>query len=638
MVGLHVDISRGAASVETLRREVVERYLGGRGLCAFLLLRHHVRRDTPGTDGDPLIFAPGALTGSGAPSAGRFSVCGRSPLTGTAFDGSSGGSFGVALRRLGLDFLLLTGALEQPGTLILGDAADPVVDGALWSQTVVLPGETAADAGHPTRGQKDVRVMVAPAADIWGLDVPDALARIKDRFGRCQTAVTGPAGERGVLFASIANERGRQLGRGGLGTVMGTKRLKAIVLTRSERRGAGADAEDGRRVPDGRSTALAELAREALELLGRHPTTSFLLPEFGTAAQVDLLRDAGVLPTHNFRGGPFDASVIDGRALQESFGPGRSSCPGCPVSCGRRISTGGQTVRGPEYQSLWALGADCGMADLRATVEANDACNRAGLDTITMGATIACAMELTTVGALRKGPRFGDPVAVRDLIAATAERRGLGDELAQGSGRLAALHGAPELAMAVKHLEMPGLDPRGMTGQGLAFATSNRGACHQRASTVGLEIVGSPAYLDRFATLGKASAVIELQDWNAVLDSLGSCSFAACALTDSYLAALLSALWGKTVTVADLRRAGSRIWHAEKLYNLAAGFSRADDTLPSRLLCEPLSDGPAAGHVVDLEPMLDEYYDRRGWDAAGRPSAALVSELDLDWAMSDDAV
>lgn len=186
--------------------------------------------------------------------------------------------------------------------------------------------------------------------------------------------------------------------------------------------------------------------------------------------------------------------------------------------------------------------------------------------------------------------------------------------------------------MVVKSLELPGLDPRGMTGQGLAFATSNRGACHQRASTVGLEIVGTPIYLDRFATLGKSPAIIEVQDWNAVLDSLGSCSFAACALPEDYLAALLSALWGETVTVSELRRAGDRIWHAERLYNLSLGFGRADDTLPPRLLREPLSEGPAAGHVVDLEPMLDEYYRCRGWDAAGRPLPTTIRDLGLEWA------
>lgn len=610
MRGLHVDLSLGRIRSEVLLDDVGRRFLGGRGLGAYLLLRQHAHRIDPLAAGNPLIFAPGALTGSGAPAAGRFSVSSRSPLTGTVFDGSSGGAFGTALRGLGLDFLLVTGACSEPTVLVIGGSG---------AGGRVLGHETAPSG--PDRGDGQAPAVSAhPAGDLWGRDVPDTLAALETRRDGRRAAVIGPAGERGVLFATIANERGRQLGRGGLGAVMGAKRLKAVVIE------AGDDAHP---VPAGEDP-LAALNAEALRRLDEHPTTSYLLPEFGTSVLMGLLNEAGVLPTRNFRDACFEAAAaIGGEALQRTFGGGRSSCPGCPVGCGRRISSAGRTVRGPEYESLWALGAACGIGDLRAIVQANEVCNRVGLDTITMGSTIACAMELSESGVLASGPRFGDAAAMLELIAATAARRGLGDELALGSVRFATLHGAPESALAVKGLELPGFDPRGMTGQGLAFATSNRGACHQRANMVGPEIVGAPSWLDRFATLGKSALLIELQDRNAVLDSLGSCKFAACALSDDYLAALLSALWDETVDPLEMSRAGSRIWHLEKLFNLAAGFTRADDTLPRRLLEEPLREGPSAGHIVDLEPMLDEYYRCRDWDSGGHPNRSALDRLGL---------
>jgi aldehyde:ferredoxin oxidoreductase len=282
----------------------------------------------------------------------------------------------------------------------------------------------------------------------------------------------------------------------------------------------------------------------------------------------------------------------------------------------------------PQYETVWALGADCGVADLKAVAAAGFACDRAGMDTITMGSTIACAMELTEAGLL-DGPRFGDAGALVDLVEATATRRGLGDELAEGSRRFAARYGRPDLAMQVKGLELPAFDPRGMTGQGLAFATSNRGACHVRANMLGPEILGVPGLIDRFATHGKAAALVGLQDLNAVLDSMVMCKFTAFVLQRDFFARLLSASTGEEWSAADLLRVGARIWTFEKLFNLRAGMGRADDTLPARLLEEPATAGPAAGHVVDLEPMLDEYYAVRGWSRDGVPTTAKLSELGL---------
>ncbi len=584
--GLRLDLTARLALEEELPREVARAYLGGRGLGAYLALRERLYEVEPLSPANLLVFAPGPLTGTPAPASGRYSVTSRSPLTGTVFDGNSGGNWGNAFRRLGYDYLIVAGALDSPGYVAVA------ADGVTWHA----------------------------AAGLWGLDVPSSLTRLRELHPRGEAAVIGPAGERGVLFASIVNNRGRSLGRGGLGAVMGAKRLKAVVVAgNGAQRPAVADAE-----------RLEFIVYEAEKLLKSNPITSQALPEFGTAVLVNVLNQAGAFPTRNYRESQFEhAADISGEMLKREHVQKRSACRGCVIGCARRTTAGGQSGEGPEYESIWALGGDCGVSDLTAVVQANYACNRAGMDTITMGSTIACAMELTDEGLLPGGPRFGDATALVRLANATASGEGLGAELALGSARFAAAHGRPELSMSVKNLELPAYDPRGMKAQGLSFATSNRGGCHLRANMLGPEILGVPKMVDRFATLGKAGLLINLQNLNAVLDSLSVCKFTAFAMKEDYYARLLSAVWGETVEPQELLQLGERIWNAERLFNLAAGFSRADDTLPPRLLHEPVPSGPSAGQVVDLPPMLDEYYISRGWDAAGKPSAAKLERLGL---------
>lgn len=587
LVGLRVDVSSGRAELEEQPPEVARAYVGGRGLGVHLLLQRRGWEVDPLSPQSLLVIAPGPLTGSGAPAAGRYSISARSPLTGTVFDGNSGGGLGIALRRCRLSYLAVDGACEEPSYL--------VVDG--------------------------VGARLRPARGLWGLDAPAALRWLRSRHGRCEAAVIGRAGENGVLFASIVNDRGRQIGRGGLGAVMGAKRLKAICVA------PGRDAVAAR--PADRA-AFAAAVREVEEHVTSNPATGRQLPRFGTSILVHLLDRSGVMPTRNFRDSRFElAEAISGESLLSASGGKSTACAGCPVGCARDIASGSGRGRGPEYENIWALGAACGIGDLAAIVAANHACNDAGLDVITMGSTIACAMELTELGLLPDGPRFGDASALAPLIAATAERRGLGEELAQGSRTLAAGRGAPGASMSVKGLELPAFDPRGMTGQGLAFATSNRGGCHTRANTLGLEIIGVPERLDRFATSGKAEPVIAMQDLNAALDSLVGCKFAAFALTPGSFARLLGAAWGEPVEAGELLQVGARIWNAERLFNLHAGFTRDDDTLPARLLEEPVRAGPCEGHVVDLAPMLDEYYRRRGWDERGVPTTATLARLGL---------
>ena len=583
--GLCIDLTCRTSHEEELPIEVARAFLGGRGLGAYLALRERLYEVAPLAPENALIFAPGPLTGTGAPASGRYTVTSRSPLTGTVFDGNSGGNWGNAFRRLGWDYLLVSGALQAPGYLSI------TAEGVHW------------------RG----------ADGLWGLDVPASLAHLREAHPGSEAAVIGPAGERGVLFASIVNNRGRSIGRGGLGTVMGAKLLKAVVVAGHGSR-APVVADPGR---------LELIVHDAEKLLKASPITAQALPEFGTSILVNVLDRAGAFPTRNYRESQFEhAALISGETLKRDHVRRRSACRGCVIGCARRTSAGAESGEGPEYESIWALGADCGVSDLTAIVQASYICNRAGMDTITMGATIACAMDLAEEGLLR-GPRFGDAQAVIALVEATAAGEGLGAELGLGSARLAARYGRPELSMSVKALEMPAYDPRGMKGQGLAYATSNRGGCHLRANMLGPEILGVPKMIDRFATLGKAGLLIDMQNLNAVLDSLSVCKFTAFVMKDGYYASLLSAVWGETIEPQELLLLGERIWTAERLFNCAAGFDRSHDTLPARILHEPVPAGPAAGQVVDLPPMLDEYYLLRGWEGTGRPSAAKLERLGL---------
>ena len=593
--GLRIDLSSHSSLEEELPAAVARTFLGGRGLGVYLALRERLYDVEPLSAQNLLIFAPGPLTGTGAPASGRYSVTSRSPLTGTVFDGNSGGNWGNAFRRLGWDYLIVSGALDAPGYVAVGPG------GVEW---------------HGADG-------------LWGLDVPESLARLKELEPGAESAVIGPAGERGVLFASIVNNRGRSIGRGGLGTVMGSKNLKAITVAgHGERKPAVADPE-----------RLDFIVYEAEKLLKANPITSTALPEFGTSVLVNVLNQAGAFPTRNYRESQFEhAGDISGEMLKREHVQKRAACRGCVIGCARRTTAGGESGEGPEYESIWALGGDCGVSDLTAIVQANYACNRAGMDTITMGSTIACAMELTEEGLLLGGPSFGDAAAVVALAEATAVGDGLGEELGQGSARFAASYGRPDLSMTVKRMEMPAYDPRGMKGQGLAYATSNRGGCHLRANMLGPEILGVPKMIDRFATLGKAGLLINIQNLNAVLDSLSVCKFTAFAMKEDYYARLLSAAWGKIIEPQELLLLGERIWNAERLFNLAAGFDRSDDTLPARLLHEPVPAGPSAGQVVDLPPMLDEYYISRGWDEGGRPSPAKLGRLGLGDLAADAVV
>jgi aldehyde:ferredoxin oxidoreductase len=400
---------------------------------------------------------------------------------------------------------------------------------------------------------------------------------------------------------------------------MGSKNLKAIVTVGTEKN----TAHD--------KDLFKFMLYETGKIIKQSPLTSKALPQFGTAVVMNLVNEIGALPTRNFQQSQFEnAEAISGERMSETILVKKRACWACPISCTRVTKTEHMEGEGPEYESTWAFGAQCGIDDLELIAEANYLCNDLGLDTISMGNTLGCAMELTQRGLLDSDLRFGQAEKLHDAINDTAYRRGLGDDMAEGSYRLAEKAGAPELSMSGKKMEMPAYDPRGMQGQGLLYATSNRGACHMRGNMLGPEVLALPRLVDRLATQGKAGIVAVHQDTASVVDSLVVCKFTNMAATEEHFARLLTAISGRPFTAQDLSQTGKRIWNLERLYNLREGFTAADDTLPDRLLNEPVAEGPSAGFTVKLAPMLQEYYEFRGWDEQGVPLPETLKELELD--------
>jgi aldehyde:ferredoxin oxidoreductase len=583
---LELDLDRSRVRDLPLDDTLLLEYVGGRGLGAKLLYDLFEPGTDPLSPRNPLIFTVGPLDGTPAPTSGRYSVTAKSPLTGTIFDSNSGGHLGPALKACGIDALIIRGAAKDPIYIHLTPKKLEVLD----------------------------------AGELWGLDVVETTDRLTELYGpKAKVACIGPAGENLVRFASIMNDKHRTAGRGGMGAVMGSKRVKALVVS---------DYRIGLNVAD-RATFLF-FVKEANKLIAQNPVTSKALPKYGTSAIMNLINLLGILPTKNFQTGSFaHAEEVSGEAITERILVGQVACYACPIACGRETATSNGHGEGPEFETVYAFGAMLLNPDLEDIAEVGYLCNRLGMDTISMGVTLACAMELSERGHLPESVRWGDQKAIRRLVTATAHRDGLGDLLAEGSRRLAERCGAPDVAMAVKGLELPAYDPRGSKGMGLAYATSNRGGCHLRAYMIDLEVLGLPKRIDRFSPHGKAGLCVVEQDLSAAVDTLVMCRFTQFALTEEHYARLLTAATGHTYTPEDFMRVGERIWNLERLFNLREGFTRADDTLPRRLLEEPLKEGPTAGRVVELDLMLAEYYEARGWDQDGVPTKEKLQELGL---------
>ncbi len=410
------------------------------------------------------------------------------------------------------------------------------------------------------------------------------------------------------------------LGRGGIGSVLGSKNLKAIVV-KGDRKIKYADKE-----------RVKFVNKETIRNINQHPITSKALPKFGTSVLMNVINEVGILPKNNFQNSDVmeEVEYVSGEAISEKILEKKTGCWGCMIRCKRDTSIDGESGEGPEYETNWALGPNCGNYDLVSITRANYLCNEYGLDTISTGGTIACAMEMSEKGILDWGLNFGDSDRIPKLVREIALREGIGDELAEGSKRLAESYNAGEVAMHSKGQELPGYDPRGAKGEGLAYVASNRGGCHLRGGyMIGTEILGAPEFIDRFLTTGKAALLMEEMDTGAVYDSLTICRFAHYAVANEMIARLLSAIIGEEIDTEKILKIGERIVNIEKIFNLREGFTRRDDTLPKRLLEEPLNSGPVKEEVMELAIMLDEYYETRGWDREGKPKKEKLYELGL---------
>jgi len=591
---LRVDLGRRDFREETIDPELARAYIGGRGY-ATRIICDEVDPTVDALDpANKLILATGPLTGTSAACGGRYMAITKGALTGTIACSNSGGNFGPELKYAGYDMIVLEGAASEPLVLVIDDGS----------------------------------VGLRPAGDLWGRTVHETEDLLHAQLGGGFKCVSiGPAGEKLVRFACIMNDKNRAAGRSGVGAVMGSKKLKAIAV-----RGTG-----GLVAAD--PPAFREACLDAVAKLKAGPVTGTGLPKFGTAVLVNIINESGAFPTRNFQQGQFEsAEKISGETIAEQILVRIRACVACPIACGRVTWVKDGKFRGrgegPEYETIWSLGAAVGVSDLPAATKANYICNELGMDTISAGATIACAMELFEKGVISEADvgrslRFGDGEALVDVMDKIGRREGFGDVLAEGSARVAKKYGRPELFMGVKGQEFPAYDPRGVFGMGVQYATSNRGACHVRGYMISAEILGVPRKMDPLTTEGKAAMNIVFQDLTAALDSCGVCLFVVFSIGAPELSTMLSKATGWAYDVSEFMRVGERIWNLERLFNQRAGFGKKDDTLPRRLLEDPMPGGPAAGRTVPLDEMRGEYYRLRGWDDQGRPTKDKLASLGL---------
>ncbi|MEP6656294.1 MAG: aldehyde ferredoxin oxidoreductase family protein [Betaproteobacteria bacterium] len=608
---LRVDLTRGTCTAEPLNMQWAREYIGQRGLATKYFTAEVDPKVDPLSPDNKIIWATGPLTGTMASTGGRYSVITKGALTGAIACSNSGGYWGAELKMAGWDMIIFEGKSPKPVYLhIENDAAQLLDADWLWGQSVWKT-EPALKAKH-----HDPQMRVS---------------------------CIGRAAETGCLYAAVINDLHRAAGRSGVGTVMGSKNLKAIAVRGTK--GVG-------NIRDPKAFMSATVA--AKKVLADNAVTGQGLPKFGTQVLMNVINEIGAMPTHNHRDVQFDgAKDISGEAMhapRKTDGKANlvtnQACFGCTIACGRisKIDETHYTVLnrpeywgasgGLEYEAAWALGSANGVNDLEALTYANFVCNEDGMDPISFGATVGAVMELYEMGVLTKEQLgieapFGSAKALTYFAEITAKGEGFGKEIGQGSKRLTAKYGHPDLSMSVKGQEFPAYDSRAIQGMGLAYATSNRGACHLRGYTVASEVLGIPVKTDPLVTDGKAGLVKAFQDGTAVFDSAGVCIFTTFAWTLADLQPQLAAACSEEFTMEELGLIGERIWNLERDFNNRAGFTDKDDTLPKRLLTEPARTGPAKGLVNGLDKMLPEYYALRGWDESGQLKSETRARLSL---------
>ncbi len=599
---LEVDLSAGSVRTLPLDLSLALDYLGGRGLAARILY------DTidPGCDplgpGNAVVIASSPLVGSSAPTAGRGHMAFKSPLTGMLGTSNSGGTWGAGFKAAGYDVLVIKGASRSPVMLDISPE----------------------------------RVELMPAGHLWGKtthETTDALTAGGETGNPYRVLCIGPAGENLVRFSAVANDRNRVFGRCGPGAVWGSKKLKAVRV-RGKSRIAIADNDKYRAGLD-----------QALYLMKQAPVTKRILRELGTAGLVELINLIGMLPHRNFQDTSHreeDVERMSGEALARSLLEKAGSCYLCPIGCQRytRVARDGREERGegPEFETAVLLGPVCGVYDLEAVTLANYRLNELGIDTISFGGTVACAMELYESGLIRAEQTggldlsFGRAEALEKLAVMTAWRRGFGDELAEGSYRLAERRGRPGASMTVKKLEIPGYDPRASYTQALGYMTSPTGACHLRGGyAVSLAFFGGTKEVPRFSLVQAPLTIRNMQNLGILQDSLCVCRFTGFAYAHEPWARMVSGVTGRDFSVARFQEIENRVAALERLFNLEAGLREEDDALPDRFADVPVVVGGRERAVSreDQARLRRDYYRVRGWDEKGRPGRELLESLGI---------
>jgi aldehyde:ferredoxin oxidoreductase len=593
---LRVDLTSRRFADQEVSKEDARKYLGGRGLAAKMLYQEN----RPGIDAfDPenrLIFMTGPYTGTYGSFTAFYNVTTKSPLTGAILSAHSGGHWGPMFRKTGYDGIVFKGRSPEPGYLLI------------------------TDEGAELRN----------ASDLWGKDVFETIDELQKRHDKARAAVIGPAGENLIRYAAIMNDYNRAAGRGGVGAVMGSKNLKAIVV------------HGTKEVPQADAEKLRETFKTATATV-KEKSQAFA--KYGTSMVVGITGKAGTIPTRNFQTGNFpEYEKIGGDTLVNNYKTKDTACARCPLHCGNMTKADKEykvETEGPEYETLAMFGSNLGNSNMESIMMANGICNQYGMDTISCADTIACAYELFEMGIITEKDtdglklKWGDHAAMVKLVEMTGKREGFGKLIGEGSRRLAANYGpeAGKYAMNVKGMEFPGYDPRGIQGMALAFATSTRGACHLRATMYVPELFQGK--LDRFTVRGKSPVLKDLQELFTLYDCMILCKFGARnAFANSWdeMVTLVNAATGFGYNVDDLRKIGARSWTMERLFNLREGLGKRDDTLPERLFTLPIDDGPSKGAVVnkaDFDREIEEYYKLWGWTSEGVPTKDALDKLGM---------
>ncbi|MEE9505283.1 MAG: aldehyde ferredoxin oxidoreductase family protein [Thermodesulfobacteriota bacterium] len=596
---LRVNLTQGSCEVEELSSTLARNFLGGRGLASKILFDEVDPMVEPLRPENKLIFMTGPLTGTGAIGGASHIVVTKSPLTGSIAWSSSEGHFGPELKFAGYDGIIVEGKSPEPVYLSI----------------------------------EDDQVELLSASHLWGKSThttEDLIRSEKENqwiANETSVASIGPAGENLVKFASIINDKHRAAARSGVGAVMGSKNLKAIAV-----RGTKSVS-----VADGK--AFVDAVERAWEKFKSTPVIPQALNNLGTSFLVDIMNEQGVLPVRNFQTGVMkEVEKISGEHMAETILKLNKGCFSCPIACIQVTEVKDPAFlgkgEGPEYRTIALIGAGCVINDINAIAKINYLCNEMGIDALSFGSAVACVMELTKKKILSKEEvgmtlKFGDAEAVVDLVEKVAHREGFGNILAEGGYTLASKYKHPECFIGVKKQGSPAFDPRGIQGLGLEYATSGSGVSHALGYLVTHKILGIRGEIDPLTTEGKAPLVKLFQDGSVVCDSAGLCGLLLLGIWMEEIIPMLKTATGISYNEESLLTVGERIWNLERLFNIKAGFSGKDDTLPQRMLKEPMKEGPTKGQVCKLNEMLPEYYEIRGWDKKGVPTEDTLKSLGL---------